>query len=54
MAAYSIFSNIITDPPIEVFELTKQFSEDKDPSKVNLGVGGSFQFEFNKFSLDGF
>lgn len=33
------FNNIATDPPIEVFHLTELFTQDANPSKVNLGVG---------------
>jgi aspartate/tyrosine/aromatic aminotransferase len=33
------FSELSQDPPIEVFELTRQFNEDSHPNKVNLGVG---------------
>jgi aspartate/tyrosine/aromatic aminotransferase len=36
----SRFADFVQDPPIEVFELTRQFNEDTHPSKVNLGVGG--------------
>ena len=36
----SIFNDVTTDPPIEVFELTRSFNEDKNSNKVNLGVGG--------------
>ena len=44
----SRFSEVTQDPPIEVFELTKAFSEDTHPSKVNLGVGGNqIQFVFD-------
>lgn len=39
MASSSRFSDLTQDPPIEVFELTRQFSEDSHPNKVNLGVG---------------
>lgn len=35
----SRFSELAQDPPIEVFELTRQFNEDTNPNKVNLGVG---------------
>ena len=35
----SRFSELTQDPPIEVFELTRQFNEDTHPNKVNLGVG---------------
>ena len=35
----SRFSELSQDPPIEVFELTRQFNEDTHPNKVNLGVG---------------
>lgn len=35
----SRFSDVIQDPPIEVFELTRAFNEDSHPNKVNLGVG---------------
>jgi hypothetical protein len=36
----SRFAELTQDPPIEVFELTRQFNEDTHPNKVNLGVGG--------------
>ena len=39
MSNSSRFSDLTQDPPIEVFELTRQFNEDIHPSKVNLGVG---------------
>ncbi|KAF7284028.1 glutamate oxaloacetate transaminase 1 [Rhynchophorus ferrugineus] len=35
----SWFSGVQQGPPIEVFALTKQFTEDSFPQKVNLGVG---------------
>jgi len=42
----SRFADFVQDPPIEVFELTRQFNEDTHPSKVNLGVGGFYFFYF--------
>jgi aspartate aminotransferase, cytoplasmic len=39
MASPSRFADLTQDPPIEVFELTRQFNEDSHPNKVNLGVG---------------
>jgi len=39
MSSSSRFSELTQDPPIEVFELTRQFNEDTHPNKVNLGVG---------------
>jgi hypothetical protein len=36
----SRFDNVVQLPPIEVFELTRQFNESTHPNKVNLGVGG--------------
>lgn len=45
MSSKSRFSELTQDPPIEVFELTRQFNEDTHPNKVNLGVGcKSFSF----------
>ena len=35
----SRFADLTQDPPIEVFELTREFNEDSFPNKVNLGVG---------------
>lgn len=35
----SSFSSVEQGPPIEVFALTKQYTEDDFPQKVNLGVG---------------
>ncbi|XP_066255345.1 aspartate aminotransferase, cytoplasmic [Euwallacea similis] len=35
----SWFDSVELGPPIEVFQLTKQFTEDDFPQKVNLGVG---------------
>lgn len=35
----SRFAELTQDPPIEVFELTREFNEDSFPNKVNLGVG---------------
>lgn len=35
----SRFSEITSDPPIEVFALTKQYNDDTHSNKVNLGVG---------------
>ena len=35
----SRFSSLAQDPPIEVFELTRQYNEDTFANKVNLGVG---------------
>ncbi|XP_060074794.1 aspartate aminotransferase, cytoplasmic-like, partial [Ylistrum balloti] len=37
--ADSMFSDIKTAPPIEVFSLIAKYNEDKHPIKVNLGVG---------------
>lgn len=34
-----LFTNIPTDPPIEVFHLTELYNQDADSSKVNLGIG---------------
>lgn len=50
----SILDNIKEGPPVELFELGKEFKDDKNPSKVNLGVGGKInrlQFEdsFQKY-----
>ena len=39
MSNPSRFLDLTQDPPIEVFELTRQFNEDSHPNKVNLGVG---------------
>lgn len=36
----SWFGEVEQGPPIEVFALNKQFSDDKFEKKVNLGVGG--------------
>lgn len=38
----SRFLGLTQDPPIEVFELTRQFNEDTHHNKVNLGVGGRY------------
>jgi len=35
----SKFSAVENAPPIEVFALTKAYTEDPFPQKVNLGVG---------------
>lgn len=35
----SWFDSVELGPPIEVFQLTRQFTEDDFPQKVNLGVG---------------
>lgn len=35
----SRFSELAQDPPIEVFELIRQYNEDTHPNKVNLSVG---------------
>ncbi|CAG0920891.1 unnamed protein product [Notodromas monacha] len=35
----SRFSGVQGAPPIEVFALTRRYTEDKHPNKVNLGVG---------------
>lgn len=37
----SVFGDIEIAPPIEVFNLTAQYTEDTHPHKVNLGVGGN-------------
>lgn len=39
MSHPSRFADLVQDPPIEVFELTRQFNESNNPNKVNLGVG---------------
>lgn len=36
----SVFANVEVGPKIEVFALTKQYTEDDHPNKVNLSVGG--------------
>ena len=41
----SAFSDLINDPPIEVFEVTRSFNEDKNGNKVNLGVGGIMRLQ---------
>ncbi|XP_032290497.1 uncharacterized protein [Drosophila virilis] len=43
----SVFADIKTAPPIEVFHLTKLFMEDKHEKKVNLGIG-AYRTEENK------
>ncbi|XP_059142528.1 aspartate aminotransferase, cytoplasmic-like isoform X2 [Physella acuta] len=35
----SVFKDVQNAPPIQVFQLTKLFTESTDPNKVNLGVG---------------
>lgn len=47
----SIFDNVEPGPPIEVFALNKAFLEDTSTDKVNLGVGGSYQFDDNHFVM---
>ncbi|BFY97532.1 hypothetical protein BsWGS_00572 [Bradybaena similaris] len=37
--AESVFKNVESAPPIEVFQLTKLFNDCQSPDKVNLGVG---------------
>ncbi|GFR59837.1 aspartate aminotransferase [Elysia marginata] len=37
--ADSVFSNVESAPPIEVFQMSKLYNESTDPNKVNLGVG---------------
>ncbi|KAH9518553.1 Golgi Transport [Bulinus truncatus] len=37
--ADSVFKDVESAPPIQVFLLTKLFNESSDPNKVNLGVG---------------
>uniref|UniRef100_A0A452HC83 Aspartate aminotransferase n=1 Tax=Gopherus agassizii TaxID=38772 RepID=A0A452HC83_9SAUR len=39
MAAGSLFASVPRAPPVAVFQLTADFREDRDPRKVNLGVG---------------
>lgn len=41
MSHTSRFADLVQEPPIEVFELTRQFNESNNPNKVNLGVGGN-------------
>ena len=41
--ATSKFSGVENAPPIEVFALTKAYTEDPFLQKVNLGVGGNCQ-----------
>lgn len=36
----SVFHEVPQAVPVAVFKLTADFREDKDPNKVNLGVGG--------------
>lgn len=45
----SRFSELAQDPPIEVFELIRQYNEDTHPNKVNLSVGGNLieQLHYN-------
>lgn len=40
----SWYDSVELGPPIEVFQLTRQFTEDDFPQKVNLGVGGRIIF----------
>ncbi|XP_002732064.2 aspartate aminotransferase, cytoplasmic-like [Saccoglossus kowalevskii] len=35
----SVFKDVDMAPPVAVFNLTARYKEDKDPAKVNLGVG---------------
>ena len=41
--ATSKFASVENAPPIEVFALTKAYTEDPFPQKVNLGVGGNIR-----------
>lgn len=36
----SLFAEVPQAAPVAVFKLTADFRDDKDPKKVNLGVGG--------------
>ena len=36
----SVFTDVESAAPIEVFQLISQYNEDSYPQKVNLGVGG--------------
>ncbi len=39
MSGKSRFTDLAQDSPIEVFELTRQYNDDTNLNKVNLGVG---------------
>lgn len=36
----SLFAEVPLAAPVAVFKLSADFRDDKDPKKVNLGVGG--------------
>lgn len=42
MAAISIFKDVPRVPMDHVFQVNKSYVEDKDPRKVNMGIGGKF------------
>lgn len=45
MAAVSIFKDVPRVAMDHVFQVNKSYVEDKDPRKVNLGIGGKIFIE---------
>lgn len=39
----SVFAGIEVGPPVEVFALNKTYLADREPNKVNLGVGSELK-----------
>lgn len=45
MAGVSIFKDVPLVPLDHVFNVNKNYNEDTDPRKVNLGIGGKILIE---------
>jgi len=39
-----LFDSVQLSPPVEVFALNAAFNDDTDSHKVNLGIGGNYDF----------
>lgn len=48
MAGVSIFQDVPLVPIDHVFNVNNNYNEDKDPRKVNLGIGGKIFVEINR------
>jgi len=46
-----LFESVESSPPVEVFALAAAFNDDTDSHKVNLGIGGNYDFTFTMIPL---
>ena len=49
MAGVSIFKDVPLVPTDHVFHVNQKYNDDKNPNKVNLGIGGDFSLLFRKW-----